>query len=68
MKKLCCALGKLIPVKLYQTGIDCFTVTYGKQVKSGLTYNDAACELGDCIMHALACNGKLDNREIGEDE
>lgn len=38
-----------------------FRVTYGKQVKSGLAYREAATDLGCCIMHALACDGKLDN-------
>lgn len=40
-------------VKLQQTGIDRFTVTYGKQVKRGLDYRDAALEYGSCIMHAF---------------
>lgn len=50
-------------VTLIQTGIDRFTVTYGKQVKERLNYAQAAMEYGSCIMHALACDGKLDNRE-----
>lgn len=54
------------PVQLAQTGIDRFTVTYGKQIKTGLTYNEAASEYGACIMHSAACAGKLDNREKGE--
>lgn len=37
-----------------------FTVVYGKQVHNGLTYANAAKELGECIMHALALEGKLD--------
>lgn len=36
-------------------------VTYGKQIKSNLTYAQAAKELGECIFHHLACEGKLDN-------
>jgi hypothetical protein len=55
-----------LPIKLEQTGIDRFTVTYWKQVKSGLNYAQAAAEYGECIMHALACNGDLDNRDKGE--
>lgn len=51
------------PVTLIQTGLDRFTVTYGKQVKAGLSYAQAADEYGCCVMHALACAGKLDNRE-----
>jgi hypothetical protein len=54
------------PISLKQTGIDSFTVTYGKQIKTRLPYGKAATELGACIMHALACDGKLDNRERGE--
>lgn len=38
-----------------------FRVTYWKQVKSNLTYAEAAHELGECIFHALACDSKLDN-------
>jgi hypothetical protein len=37
-----------------------FSVIYGKQFKDGVTYADAAKELGECIMHALALEGKLD--------
>ena len=37
-----------------------FSVIYGKQYKDGLTYYTAAQELGQCIMHALALEGKLD--------
>ena len=58
--------GLAFPVKLEQTGIDRFTVTYGKQIKRGLNYGQAASEYGGCIMHALACDGRLDNRKKGE--
>jgi hypothetical protein len=54
------------PIMLHQDGVDRFTVTYGKQITSGLSYGKAACELGAAVMHALACEGKLDNRERGE--
>ena len=54
------------PIKLQQSGKDSFHVTYGKQVMKFLTYPAAAAELGSCIMHALACEGKLDNRQKGE--
>jgi hypothetical protein len=40
-----------------------FRVTYGKQVKSQLNYNDAAAELGLVLMHALQCEGRLDNED-----
>jgi len=38
-----------------------FRVTYGKQVKSDLTYGEAYEELGACLLHQLACNGLIDN-------
>jgi hypothetical protein len=49
------------PITLAQRGPDDFRVTYGKQVKSELNYSQAARELGSCIMHALACESKIDN-------
>lgn len=54
------------PIVLSQRAPDDFTVVYGLQVRDGLTYDDACAELGMAIMHALACNGKVDNREEGE--
>lgn len=50
------------PIHLDQQGKDRFTVVYGLQVKKDLDYGEAAMELGSCIMHALACEGELDNR------
>lgn len=38
-----------------------FNVRYGAQNFSDKTYREAALELGQCIMHALACEDKLDN-------
>jgi uncharacterized lipoprotein NlpE involved in copper resistance len=38
-----------------------FLVRYGKQVKSNLTYSDAAKELGAALMHQATCNGELRN-------
>ena len=58
--------NNVAPVTLIQTGVDSFTVTYGLQIKKNLRYSAAATELGACIMHALACDGKLDNRKKGE--
>lgn len=52
-----------LPIKLEQLGVDRFTVTYWKQVKTNLSYATAAEELGSCIMHALACEGVVDNAE-----
>lgn len=66
--KTCIELNDIdSPIKLTQQGKDRFTVTYGQQVKANLTYAHAAKELGSCIMHALACTGKLDNRMKGEE-
>ena len=50
-----------LPITLSQTSKGLFAVQYWKQRKSGLTYAAAARELGECIMHAAACNGALDN-------
>lgn len=71
MKSTCIHLfdngaGAASGVKVTQTGIDRFTVTYGLQVKKGLNYEQAAREFGYCVFHALACDGMLDNRERGE--
>jgi hypothetical protein len=49
------------PVKLEQSTNGKFRVTYGLQIKSNLTYGDAAKEYGACIMHSVACLGLLDN-------
>jgi hypothetical protein len=53
-------------IALAQAGPDDFTVRYGKQTDAGLTYADAAAKLGQALMHALACEGKLDNRDAEE--
>lgn len=68
MKKTTCInLENLaFPVKVEQTGVDRFTVSYGLQVKKGLNYGQAAKEFGECVFHALACDSLLDNREKGE--
>lgn len=66
-KFLCLELADLaFDIRLEQTGLDRFAVTYGKQHKDGLSYAAAASELGACIMHALACEGQLDNRTAAE--
>jgi hypothetical protein len=62
MTRRCLKLNLAFPVSLHQVGIDRFTVTYGKQIKTDLNYHHAALELGACIMHALACDGKLRSR------
>lgn len=65
--KTCLDLNDLaFPISLKQKGRDNFTVTYGLEKTEGLNYADAARKLGQSIMHALACNSRLDNREKGE--
>ncbi len=56
------------PIVLEQDGPNDFTVRYGQQVRDGLHYTAAARELGAAIMHALACEDRLDNRMPGEVE
>ena len=48
-------------VRLYQMRADSFQVIYGKDEKLGLTYDEAAKQLGACLMHSAACLGVLDN-------
>lgn len=40
---------------------DIFTVQYGSDIRSKLNYTQAAQELGECIMHALACEGVMES-------
>lgn len=54
------------PISLSQQGPDNFTVVYGKQIRRNLSYAQAAVEYGACVMHALACMGRLDNRTRAE--
>ena len=42
-----------------------YTVTYGQQKRIGLDYYAACKEIGQCVMHALACDGVI---TIGDDE
>ena len=49
-------------IALYQTG-GTFTVIYGCHKVEDVEYGQACQELGQCIFHALACEGKLDNGE-----
>lgn len=53
-------------IELRQQGRDRFSVRYGLQLRGGLDYASAARELGECIMHAGSCDGKIDNRAKGE--
>lgn len=53
----CDDLAYPIKLKIAARG---YMVAYGKQVTGGLTYEQAAAEIGRSIMHALQCDGKLD--------
>ena len=50
-------------IVLSQTEPDNFTVQYGEEIESNLDYSQAAKSIGFCIMHALACDGKINNGE-----
>lgn len=65
MNRLCYEVPDF-KIKLEQNGRDRFTVTYWLQVERDLTYAIAAQRLGEAIMHALSCDGKVDNRERNE--
>ena len=61
MKNICFELTTpAFPIRLVQTGKDAFYVEYGMQRTRG-TYSQAASLLGQAIMHAAACDGKLTN-------
>ncbi len=51
------------PIELRQenTRRRLFTVAYGSDIRRGLTYSQAAANLGQCIFHALACESLIDN-------
>lgn len=53
-------------ITLTQQGPNSFTVTYGKQTNSELSYARAARLLGEALMHHLACEGILDNSEVDD--
>lgn len=60
--KLCYAIKIAgYSITLEQQAKSNFIVTYGKQVDRNLSYNNAALMFGAAIMHALACEGRLDN-------
>jgi hypothetical protein len=46
-------------VELWQSSPDEFTVRYGLQIATGLSYIRAAHELGECLMHQLGVRGSL---------
>lgn len=45
------------PEKARDRDLPHYSVMYGKQVSSKLTYSQAAKELGKCLMHAAYCDG-----------
>lgn len=47
-------------VNLFATAENTYTVTYGLEIKRGLDLEETIQRVGSCIMHALACAGKLD--------
>lgn len=51
------------PVAIKQTGPNAYTVTYGIEAYQNKPYEVAARKLGECIMHALCCEGKLTTNE-----
>jgi hypothetical protein len=61
MKSTICFETELAGFKiaLIQTGKNTFTVVYGLQTFKKMGYQSAAKELGECIMHALNCEGKI---------
>ncbi len=60
MKHCCTFDGGDTPVMLHQYPAGAFVVTYGKQMKTQLSYGEAACEFGACIMHSLACASMIE--------
>jgi muramidase (phage lysozyme) len=46
-------------VILSQQSKDKFAVIYGKLQMKDLTYDEAAQELGACLMHQAGCAGKM---------
>lgn len=48
-------------VEISQQSVNRFTVTYGKHVRKGLSYAQAAQELGACLLHSACCAGTFDS-------
>lgn len=59
MKTTLCYEMTDLAVKLEQTSINGFTVTYGNYVHDHLNYTQARIMLGACIMQAIALSGKI---------
>ena len=47
------------PIVLEQNSLTQFSVVYGNQLKSGLSYREAAHEFGECLMHSAVCAGRI---------
>lgn len=52
--------GMEYPIKLFMTTRGEFRVDYGKQVTRGLTYDEAARNYGEAILHAVTLEGLTD--------
>ena len=50
------------PVRLYQAQNGKFSVRYGAELHDGLSYDEAAREFGLCLLHALACIGRIETK------
>lgn len=61
MAKVLIKLPLAFDLTLYKEGRSTFSVVYGEQTKAHLSYAEAAKEFGECMMHALQCQGVLDN-------
>ena len=51
------------PVILKQNKRLTFTVHYGANRYKNLSYAEAAHRFGECVFHALSCEGKINNEE-----
>lgn len=49
------------PISLEQDKDGSFTVSYGVDVRQGLTWQQAAKRIGDSIMHSLACESIIED-------
>lgn len=49
------------PVTLELRASGGFRVIYGKEIHDRLSYNEAARHFGESVLHALACDGQLNN-------
>lgn len=52
--------GESFALKLYQTSKHKYTTVYGLEVKSGLSWLEAAHSLGEALFHSLECDGVID--------